>query len=33
MLLSAQMSGKQVDLEVDGCFENYPKIVHVTVYS
>jgi hypothetical protein len=33
MLLSAQMSEKQVDLVVDGCFENYPKIVHVTVNS
>jgi len=33
MLVSAQMAGKNVELVVDGCFENFPRIVHVTVVS
>jgi hypothetical protein len=33
MLVSAQMSGKTVEVVVDGCYENFPKIVHVTVVS
>lgn len=33
MLLSAQMSGKMVELVVDGCYEGFPRIVHVTVIA
>jgi hypothetical protein len=33
MLLSAQASGKRVEIFVDGCYENYPRIIHVSTFS
>lgn len=33
MLISAQMTGRVVEVAVDGCYEGFPKIVHVAVVS
>lgn len=33
MLLSANISGKTVEIVFDGCYEGYPRIVHVSVVA
>jgi hypothetical protein len=33
MLLSAQASHATVEIAIDGCYENYPRVVHVQIDS